>query len=64
MTTNYTAILNNNLDQLPGYDFPKGMVEMSNGDVLTVEELYDDGDDCSNGCGWSYSPEDGLTWEK
>ena len=38
MTTNYTRILNDNLDMISGYDYPADMIEMDNGDLLTHDE--------------------------
>lgn len=39
MTTNFTHILNENLDQLPGYDYPANLFDVC-GELVTFEELY------------------------
>ena len=65
MSTNYNHILNENLDMLPGYDFPSDMIELDDGSVLTIEEIYDEryDDDYSNGPGWYYD-DDGFHYEE
>ena len=39
MTTNYTAIINDNLDMFDGFDYPSDMIEMDNGELLTHDEF-------------------------
>ena len=48
MTTNITHILNQNLDQFPGFDFPADMVELEDGSIVTLDEA----------CGWHEPDED------
>lgn len=42
MTTNYTHILNENLDMFSGYDYPADMVELADGSLVTWEEIWAD----------------------
>ena len=65
MTTNFTAILNANLDMLDGYDYPSDIYELANGDLVTIEEIYSEemDDDGRDACGW-YETEDGVAYEE
>lgn len=55
MTTNFNHILNENLDMLPGYDFPSNFIELDDGTLVEESYLWFGWDDDDE---WEYCEDD------